>query len=147
MSSGCWKRASVNSNATLVAGEFLITNQDGVRLEIDKERKEFGDLALSSHRLIWSKAGCDHDLNLALSAVLMVEHEEGGLMSSEKVSLTCIDQTVCKLAFKQGGCKPFMKKMHDALALRQWEVKVIVRTFSLHIYKLWFVVVFQGNSP
>lgn len=164
MTSSCWKRTGVNSSAALAPGEFLITNQDGVRLDLDKDRKVrnesrllsqqaaqlndqahsvlivqetpvlqlFGDLALSSHRVIWSKAGYDHDLNLSLSAVLLVEAEEGGLMSSDKISLTVVDQagggggrqSVSKLVFKQGGQKPFIKKLHDALAMRQWEVKV-----------------------
>ena len=53
----------------------------------------FGDVSLTSHRLIWSKRSCDHDLNLSLSTVLLVEDEEGSLMSSDKIILTLIDPT------------------------------------------------------
>ena len=86
-------------------------------------------MTLTSHRLIWSKPGYDHDLNLSLSAVLIYEQEEGGLMSSDKINLTLVDpassaQTVSRMAFKQGGQKQFANKLHQALAQRQWEVKV-----------------------
>ena len=53
----------------------------------------FGDVSLTSHRLIWSKRSCDHDLNLSLATVLLVEDEEGSLMSSDKIILTLIDPT------------------------------------------------------
>ena len=50
-------------------------------------------------------------------------------MSSDKINLTLVDpassaQTVSRMAFKQGGQKQFANKLHQALAQRQWEVKV-----------------------
>jgi len=127
----CWKRVGINSSSNVVPGEFMITTQDGVRLDLDGDKKGvFGDVSLTSHRLIWSKRSCDHDLNLSLSTVLLVEDEEGSLMSSDKINLTLIDPTTsqqsnCKLAFKQGGQKQFSGKLHEALAHRGWEVKIV----------------------
>jgi len=125
-----WKKVGLNSSTTLSPGEFLIATQDGVRLDIDKDKKVFGDVTLTSHRLIWSKSSYDHDLNLSLSAVLLFEQEEGGLMSSDKINLTLMDptttaQSVSRLAFKQGGQKQFANKLHQALAQRQWEIKIV----------------------
>ena len=35
----CWKRVGINSSSNVVPGEFMITTQDGVRLDLDGDKK------------------------------------------------------------------------------------------------------------
>jgi len=131
----CWK-STANAKATLVPGEFLIVTQDGVRLDCQtgdrKTRYLNGDLVLTSHRLVWSNPSIlgANDLELSLGFIALVEEDEGGFMSSEKIILHLVDpseqgQNTVRLAFKQGGRKPFAAKLFEALKQRRWEVKIV----------------------
>ena len=35
----CWKRVGINSGSNVVPGEFMILTQDGVRLDLDGDKK------------------------------------------------------------------------------------------------------------
>ena len=50
---------------------------------------ENGDLVLTSHRLLWTNPSLDASRGLALplSAVVMIEEEQGGFMKSAKVEM------------------------------------------------------------
>lgn len=84
-----WIKDSKGWKQSLLPGEVLLAQQEGVRLDDGDNKTSFsnGDLHLSSHRMIWSGKG--NEIILSLSLVVFAEEEGsgGGFMKSEKILL------------------------------------------------------------
>ncbi len=122
-------------------GEAVIAQQDGVRLDDGDNKTSFsnGDLILTTHRLAWISKG-SADLILSLSLVVLAEEESSsGFMRSEKITLhlsmpppnpqgeSAIPSSqyhFVRLAFKNGGMRPLLSKLHESLAQKMWQVMV-----------------------
>ena len=49
----CWKRVGINSSSNVVPGEFMILTQDGVRLDVDGDKKVSKDIHFLSFIVVY----------------------------------------------------------------------------------------------
>ena len=103
----------------LLPGEFHLAQVEHVKLDTNESAS--GVILLTSHRLFWHNK---HNLlHIDLQNVLLVEMEAPKTFKSPKMVIRFLNDAITRLSFKDGGEKSFERRLHQALAQRQWEVE------------------------
>ena len=84
-----WVRDVKGWRQSLIPGEAILAQQDGIRLDDGESKTSFsnGEMFLTTHRIAWTTRGRDGDITLSLSLVVLAEEEQNGFMKSEKIVL------------------------------------------------------------